>query len=551
MLPSSTVTVRALLLMVLAGCAARQPAWRAYESHHQIEAASATLEMIPAGEPAQRYADDAPPVPADPALAAASKVVREAATRARRQPPVADGRLFAVARDMARFPGEGRPPYEAMEFSLWHHGVVEPTPHVYLFEAEDADTAGIVDHLRQQLPDIFAVAAPQRFGVAIEPLRPGTSSVALVLLDSFIELDPVPRALPRGGRFRMNARVHAPYTNAEVHLVAPDGAIRRAPFVREAGGLRTDLDCGHSAGRLKVEVVASEPSTGDRVLANFPVQCGTPVPRKLSLAPAAAAPTDAAEAERDLLELANRSRAEAGLAPLGHDERAAQVARGHSEEMRDGGWVAHISPTTGDMDDRARRAGLATPLLLENLARAYSAKEAHDGLMNSPGHRANLLNPQATHVGMGVALREGPGGRELYVTQLFIRKNPKLDLGVARAEVVRALVGARTAAGVPPSVADPDLDRIATAYATGLAAGADRGKLNEAMDKELDKIVARYSQVATATGITTDPSSAVRTQVLDPKARNFGLGIAQGRHPEIGEGAIYVVILMARPRAAP
>jgi hypothetical protein len=203
------------------------------------------------------------------------------------------------------------------------------------------------------------------------------------------------------------------------------------------------------------------------------------------------------------------------------------------------------------MTDRARRAGLATPLLLENLARAYSAKEAHDGLMNSPGHRANLLNPQATHAGMGVALREGPGGHELYVTQLFIRKNPRLDLELARGEVVRAIAAARAAAGVPPSVADPDLDRIAGVYARGLAAGGDRGKLNEAMDRELDKIVARYSQVATATGITTDPASAVRAQVVDPKARNFGLGIAQGSHPEMGEGAVFVVILMARPRAAP
>jgi uncharacterized protein YkwD len=507
-------------------------------------AATSALEIVPEGEPAAGYGDPMP-IPDDPVLAQAARAVREAAARAGKRPPVADGRLYAFARDMARFPGEGRPPYEAVEFALTHHGIVEPTPHVYLFEALGAESAaGIVAHLRSELPEVFAVASPARFGVAVEPTRPGVSSVALVLHDSFVELDRVPRELPRAGRFRLRARLRAPFREAELHLVGTDGSMRKMPL--PAAG--ADIVCGPSVGKLKVEILGRAPGSGERVLANFPVWCGVAAPRRLALGAPGAAPTDAAGAEGELLALANRSRAEAGLAPLLPDERAAAVARAHSAEMRDGGWVAHVSPTTGGMEDRARRARLATPLLLENLARAYSAREAHEGLMNSPGHRANLLHPDATHLGVGVALREGPGGPELYVTQLFLRKNPRLDLAATRAALVGALAAARARAGASAAEPDPDLDRVAAAYARGLAAGVDRAKLGAEMDEQLDAIVHRYRGVMTVTGVTTDPVSAVRGDALDPGARFFGIGLAQGDHPEMGEGAVFVVILMGRPR---
>src|SRR5262249_13157073 len=149
-------------------------------------------------------------------------------------------------------------------------------------------------------------------------------------------------------------------------------------------------------------------------------------PRAHALATPAPAPTDAGAVEREIFELANRDRGRGGLPPLAWDDRAAAIARLHSEEMRDKEYVAHVSPTTGTAGDRAKAGGLATPLLLENLARAYSPSEAEDGLMNSPGHRANLMSPSATHLGVGVALGRPVGGqRELYVTQLFFRVTPR------------------------------------------------------------------------------------------------------------------------------
>ena len=81
-----------------------------------------------------------------------------------------------------------------------------------------------------------------------------------------------------------------------------------------------------------------------------------------------------------------------------------QVARAHSRDMRDTGVVAHVSPTTGSAGDRVRAGNIKSSLVLENVARAYGVGEAEEGLMNSPGHRANILSRDATHMGLGVVL---------------------------------------------------------------------------------------------------------------------------------------------------
>ncbi len=88
-------------------------------------------------------------------------------------------------------------------------------------------------------------------------------------------------------------------------------------------------------------------------------------------------------------------------------------------------FVAHVSPTTGAHDDRLRAAGFLAGLSLENVARGYSADEVHEGLLASPGHRANLLHATVTHVGIGVA-RETDGAG-LLVTEVFAEVPRPLD----------------------------------------------------------------------------------------------------------------------------
>ncbi|HEX4744761.1 MAG TPA: CvpA family protein [Candidatus Limnocylindria bacterium] len=123
------------------------------------------------------------------------------------------------------------------------------------------------------------------------------------------------------------------------------------------------------------------------------------------------------EAERQLVALANEERAAHGLAPLELDPRLVPVARAHSTEMFRQRYFSHTSPVTGSPFDRITAAGIGYTRAGENLAYARSVATAHRGLMESPGHRENILRPEFTRIGVGV-ISAGPYGRMF--TQLFL-----------------------------------------------------------------------------------------------------------------------------------
>ncbi len=111
-------------------------------------------------------------------------------------------------------------------------------------------------------------------------------------------------------------------------------------------------------------------------------------------------------AEAEMLNLINQERARAGLVPLVMDETMREVARQHSREMFELGYFGHESPVTGSPADRLLRAGVRFGVAGENLAYAPNVRLAHEGLMASPGHRANILNPQFRRVGIGAVRSE-------------------------------------------------------------------------------------------------------------------------------------------------
>lgn len=120
--------------------------------------------------------------------------------------------------------------------------------------------------------------------------------------------------------------------------------------------------------------------------------------------------------EARMLEMVNAERAQAGLKPLKADPELAEVARAHSQDMFARGYFSHVTPDGQDLADRIRRAKLGYLNAGENLALAQTLGGAHQGLMNSPGHRKNILRPQFGRLGIGV-LDGGTHG--LMVTQNF------------------------------------------------------------------------------------------------------------------------------------
>lgn len=165
-------------------------------------------------------------------------------------------------------------------------------------------------------------------------------------------------------------------------------------------------------------------ATGDTQLAqavafNHEFPGGPVLSRGFQVLPA----TDPADLERDpeagvdITLLVNEERKAAGLSTLTWSSALTEVAVGYATEMATEGFFSHNSPRTGDVGDRLAAAGIGFRTAGENLAWGPTVERVHDGLMNSPTHRANILGRQYRNVGIGVV--RGPLG--LMVVQVFQR----------------------------------------------------------------------------------------------------------------------------------
>jgi uncharacterized membrane protein required for colicin V production len=112
------------------------------------------------------------------------------------------------------------------------------------------------------------------------------------------------------------------------------------------------------------------------------------------------APSDRLEAA--MFALVNHERVSRGISVLEWDSAVVPVARAHAMDMFENGYFSHISPEGKDVGDRLQKAGINYFIAGENLAFAPSLEIAHDGLMQSPGHRENILSEEFKKVGVGV-----------------------------------------------------------------------------------------------------------------------------------------------------
>jgi uncharacterized protein YkwD len=106
--------------------------------------------------------------------------------------------------------------------------------------------------------------------------------------------------------------------------------------------------------------------------------------------------------ESSMLDMVNKERTLRGFKPLKLDIEMTQVARAQSQDMLRRGYFSHFNPEGKDPFDRMRSAGVSFHAAGENLALAQTLEIAHRNLMNSPGHRANILNPSYGRLGIGV-----------------------------------------------------------------------------------------------------------------------------------------------------
>jgi len=217
------------------------------------------------------------------------------------------------------------------------------------------------------------------------------------------------------------------------------------------------------------------------------------------------------QSEQKIFQLVNQERHSRGLPTLVFDERLQLAARRHSLLMAKRREVEHQLAGEPKLAFRLGEVAIRYDASGENVARTSDAARAHVALMESPGHRANILDAQFNSVGIGVV--SAPDG--IYVTQDFARRLPNASVEDAEERVSANLNRARRASGLQSwkRIPAPELRRASCEM-------AQHDKLNPRAGLLSTKIAS--SVAFTAIDLNLLPESLDRLKVSD--ASGFSVG---------------------------
>jgi len=437
------------------------------------------------------------------------------------------------------------PTPDVVQFFAQHLGLAEPVPAVAYVAYTDSES--VVASMAEQVTDLLGRDTFTHVGVATLP-HGGERIAVLVMTHRGLELTAVERTRETGSLLLSGSLIGA-LQNPEVVLLHPDGHTQRAPA---GAGPRFQVRLlMPSAGTYQVEVLARG-STGITVLANFPVYVNEAAPTRLAISAADSPGIASAEDVREaLVERIAEERERAGAPPLELHDGLTAVAEAHCRDMLAAGFVGHDSPSTGTPAMRMTAAGLASGLMLENVGRGYSASELHRGLMDSPGHRANIVDARVTHLGIAVVSVQDGDRTAFLVTQMFTQMTARVDTAAAPAQLVQAINEGRRARRAGPVESDELLAQAAQEAAEAYFADPTLTEqdVTDRASAALRRFAIAYRRVGALMTIVTRIEDAGRLEpTFDPDVTTLGIGVAQGNRPDQPPNAIVVVIVLGWPR---
>ena len=129
--------------------------------------------------------------------------------------------------------------------------------------------------------------------------------------------------------------------------------------------------------------------------------------------------TELKEDEKEIFKLINDIRIEHGLEPLKNSSTMQPVALKKAQDMVENNYFAHTSPTYGNVDKMLIEANINFMSCGENLGRYSNNKDVVEAWMNSPSHKANILDSSYSYT--GIAVVKSSENRKIYV-QMFVGK---------------------------------------------------------------------------------------------------------------------------------
>jgi uncharacterized protein YkwD len=239
--------------------------------------------------------------------------------------------------------------------------------------------------------------------------------------------------------------------------------------------------------------------------------------------------------EQDLFKLVNIERQKLDLAPVRFSPPLSFHARKHSQNMALRGDISHLSTSGETYSERLVEGGFYFIKNGENVAysQTFIPEFIHQSFMDSPGHRANVLDPDFDELGIGVVFKEDNG---YYVTQDFIRALAPKGRIEAEVEVEENINRMRRVYSLPPISFLAEANRFAQQYS-----------INKAEDRSPPPIPSHFGE--THLFYTRTPSfeylySKYKDKLSDKNYETAGLGIDFSRNEKSPGGAYFITLLL-------
>lgn len=235
-------------------------------------------------------------------------------------------------------------------------------------------------------------------------------------------------------------------------------------------------------------------------------------------------------AEQQLLVSVNRERKKQGLRPLDFDAELMALAREHSEEMANQGFISHDQPS-GNLQTRMYRAGYLFEVAKENVASSQTVTGAHTALLNSPPHKMNILSTDVTRIGIGVVHRPSPCGRYLYITQLFATPRDAYQPEVVQ-DMVKDRIRDLQLRGDGTMHPDPTLEKLASHSLLSLKTPYNRTDLRNLLKASASELKEQgetgLSRLEVSVQLLHDPKKLSLPPSRDSrKTRRYGTAVRQ------------------------
>ncbi len=352
-------------------------------------------------------------------------------------------------------------------------------------------------------------------------------------------IEPVKRLLTSGETWAIIGQVPAGFSDAHASVLYPGNRIEVFPVSLKGRRFEVHIPAGDELGQLYVSIDGSFDS-GPGKLLQLSAEIGDSLPSTFSAQVPTVEEFDSNdEAEELALSLLQRDRNQLGLGDLVLDPELSAVARSHSREMRDLDYFGHLSPNTGLAGQRLSEAGYVASAYGENLALNDTVAEAQQSLMESIGHRRNIVAESMTHVGIGIAHSESKNA--YYLTQVFAQKVMPFDAEETISQVFEQINEGREDLGTAALEIDSELTEI-----------AERG-CKDASSTELEELPsqlaalaskAMQSRVAVRVSVLYDVTSIVPDDT-SLQGEFTKIGLALQRDPESSSGRVIFVVLLA------